>query len=455
MGDLKPLGSEKLQGMDKIKRILEIAKYNETPKQNINELNTTNYTIQLADGFTYGIIKEKLGYIIKKGLNESTLDYADQMRQRKYFRSYSEAMKKLNLTAAELNRVYENEEGISLIGEQAGQKKKFVLKLPKGGNKTPDVGSDPMPAPPPAEPTPPADPATPPPMDTTSPEGDMGGEPTDTGMGGEPTDTGMGVSPTDTGMGGAPTDTGMGGAPTDTGMGGSPEGDMGGEESAPSDDDFDLGGEEGEQKAPSFKSVQRLTGKLSQKLRSIEKEKNLESDDIKYVLNSIISALNLDNLEEDDRDDILSKFDEEEVDYGAEGEGELDMSSSEEDFNMGGDNMNDMGASQPPMETEPNESYPIYGESRVEKILSSYFDIKPSENPILEEKRKKEYIKNKIKKLNIKKEVRELSESISQMEEGFKLLEENAKFVGKTNKENLIFIKNGKQIKVTQRGQVL
>ena len=99
MGDLKPLGSEKLQGMDKIKRILEIAKYNETPKQNINELNTTNYTIQLADGLTYGIVKEKLGYIIKKGLNESTLDYADQMRQRKYFRSYSEAMKKLNLTA--------------------------------------------------------------------------------------------------------------------------------------------------------------------------------------------------------------------------------------------------------------------------------------------------------------------------------------------------------------------
>ena len=41
------------------------------------------------------------------------------------------------------------------------------------------------------------------------------------------------------------------------------------------------------------------------------------------------------------------------------------------------------------------------------------------------------------------------------MEEGFKLLEENDKFVGKTNKENLIFIKNGKQIKVTQRGQVL
>jgi len=445
MGDLRPLGSEKLQGMDKINRILEIATYKETPKQNINELNTTNYTVQLADGLTYGIVKEKLGYIIKKGLNESTLDYADQMRQRKYFRSYSEAMKKLNLTAAELNRVYENEEGISLIGEQAGQKKKFVLKLPKGGNKTPDVGSDPMSAtpPPPADTAtpPPADTATPPPTDTaTPPSGDMGGAPTDAGMGGEPTDAGMGGEPTDTGMGD------MGETPTDSGMGG--------EEPAPSEDDFDLGGEEGEQKAPSFKSIQRLTGKLSQRLRSIEKEKSLESDDIKYVLNSIISALNLDNLEEDDRDDILSKFDEEEVDYGAEGEGELDM-SSEEDFNMGGDEMNDMGETQPPMETEPKETYSMYGESRVEKLLSSYFNIKPSEKPLLEEKRKKEYLKNQLQKLNLKKEVRELSESVPQMKEGLKLLEENAKFIGKTNKENLIFTKNGKQIKVTPRGQVL
>jgi len=434
MGDLRPLGSEKLQGMDKINRILEIATYKETPKQNINELNTTNYTVQLSDGLTYGIVKEKLGYIIKKGLNESTLDYTDQMRQRKYFRSYSEAMKKLNLTAAELNRVYENEEGISLIGEQAGQKKKFVLKLPKGGNKTPDVGSDPMSATPP----PPADTATPPPTDTATPPTDTATPP--------PTDT---ATPPSGDMGGAPTESGMGdmgGAPEDSGMGG--------EEPTPSEDDFDLGGEEGEQKAPSFKSIQRLTGKLSQRLRSIEKEKNLESDDIKYVLNSIISALNLDNLEEDDRDDILSKFDEEEPDYGAEGEGELDI-SSEEDFNMGGDKMNDMGETQPPMETEPKETYSMYGESRVEKLLSSYFNIKPSEKPLLEEKRKKEYLKNQLQKLNLKEEVRELSESVPQMKEGLKLLEENAKFIGKTNKENLIFTKNGKQIKVTPRGQVL
>ena len=37
MADLKALGSEKLQGMDKIRRILEIAHYNEKPKEYINE----------------------------------------------------------------------------------------------------------------------------------------------------------------------------------------------------------------------------------------------------------------------------------------------------------------------------------------------------------------------------------------------------------------------------------
>ncbi len=94
MGDLRPLGSEKLEGLDKLKRIMEIAKYNEVPKYENNNLSTTNYTIRLADGNLYGIVKEKSGYIIKKGLNESNLDYSEPMRNRKYYRSYSEAMKK-------------------------------------------------------------------------------------------------------------------------------------------------------------------------------------------------------------------------------------------------------------------------------------------------------------------------------------------------------------------------
>ena len=63
MADLRPLGSEKLQGTDKINRILEIARYNE-PSHNVNE-NKADYTIQLADGNYYSIVNEKNGYIVK------------------------------------------------------------------------------------------------------------------------------------------------------------------------------------------------------------------------------------------------------------------------------------------------------------------------------------------------------------------------------------------------------
>jgi hypothetical protein len=374
-------------------------------------------------------------------------------------------MKKLNLTAAELNRIYENEEGIALIGEQAGQKKKFVLKVPKkGGNKTPDVGGSAPEAAPPA----PAAPTTPPP--TTPPGGEEGpvGEPT-SDTGGLPE---LSTEPTATPESGAPTGEPGSEAPTgepDSDMGTTPElstepmgepgGDMGTTPELSTEpmgepeggDDLDL---EGGARPPSFKSIQRLTGKLSQRLRTIEKEKSLESDDIKYVINSIISALNLDNLEEDDRDDILSKFDEDESEYGAEGEGDLDM-SSEDDFDMGGSG--DMGA---PEDTggpvgEPMEMYNRFNESVVEKVLGGYFKYKPNEKKILEEKRKKEFLKNQLKNAEIKKEIRKMSESIEQMNTSFKLLNENAKFVGKTNKENLIFTKNGKQIKVTQRGRII
>ena len=64
MADLNPIGSEKLQGMDKINRILQISRYNES-SQKVNESNS-EYTIQLADKNYYGIVLEKNGYIVKK-----------------------------------------------------------------------------------------------------------------------------------------------------------------------------------------------------------------------------------------------------------------------------------------------------------------------------------------------------------------------------------------------------
>jgi hypothetical protein len=437
MGDLRPLGSEKLEGMDKIKRIMEIARYNEVPKQSVNELSTTNYTITLADGKTYGIVKERLGYIIKNGLNESTLDYNVPINDRKHFRSYSEAMKKLNLMAGELNRVNGNDFEIPLIGEQADPKKKFVLKQNRPKTETPPPVEDMGMTPPPpagdmsATPPPPAGDVgmTPPP-----PVDDMGSTP-------PPPADDMSTPPAD--------DMGM--PPADD-MGTPPADDMG---MPPADDMGDVSDDDGEepQGPMGLKSIQKLTGRLSQKIRSFDKDKGMDSQDIKYVVNSILSAIDLDNLDEEDRDDILAKFDEsDEYDMGTE---DLDM-GTEDDLDMG------MPAMDEPTTTEPKEGYTqimdsLFNESRVEKVLSNYFDISPKEKTILEEKRKKDFLKQKLKNIEVRKEILNLSESLKQLESANSFIKQNsgAKFIGKTNKENLIFVVEGKQYKITTRGQVL
>ena len=438
MGDLRPLGSEKLQGMDKIKRILEIAQYNEVPKQEANNLSTLDYTIRLADGNVYGIVREKSGYIIKKGLNESALEYNEPMKHRKYYRSYSEAMKKLNLVASEMNRLFENENEIPLIGEQ---KKKFVLKGPKKDAPAAEPVAD-LPPAPMDTPAPPAG-GTPPSPDATA-------EPTDL-----PTDT---EEPTD--------DMGMG---DDMDMGGDdlPSDDMGmgDDEELPAADDEE--GDDEEEGPMGLKSIQKLTGKLSQKIRSFDKDQGLDSQDIKYVLNSIISAIDLSNLDEDDKEDILDKLDStEEGDYGM-GDEDLDMEPEDEFDTELGDMGSDEEMPSDDMDMEPTpaeekEGYhhmmdSIFGESKVEKVLSKYFKIDEKEKTILEEKRKRNFLKEKLRKLNVKEEIISMSESLEQKVSALYVLKENkdAKFIGKTNKENLVFNIDGRQVKVTPRGRII
>ena len=111
MGGIKPIGSEKLEGMEKIKRIMEIARYKENIPQVVNETKSTEYAIQLADGNTYRIERERQGYIIKLAINESMSDYIEPMKSRKYYSSYSQALKRLNLLTKEINVLFENEEG--------------------------------------------------------------------------------------------------------------------------------------------------------------------------------------------------------------------------------------------------------------------------------------------------------------------------------------------------------
>lgn len=224
MGDLKPLGSEKLKGDEKLKRILELTYYS-TPKKTTS--NKAELVKESTNGGVYGIVKEKDGYYVKHGLNENTLDYIGGMfmKNKNRFSSYAEALKRLELISGQ---------------EKLQEATKYVLKKK-------DVNQEaPIPAPS---------------MDAPSPSPEMGGD-----------------------------------VP-------SPEGDV------PSPE---MGGEtSGEGKRSDYMAeVQKYAGKLGQELRD-QKEK-MESDDIKYVLNMIISAVDLEKLDLEDLEEIGKKFEREE-----------------------------------------------------------------------------------------------------------------------------------------------
>ena len=312
MAGLKPIGSEKLEGMDKIRRIMEIARYNENLPQSVNENESKEYSLDLADGNNYEIVRERQGYIIKKTINESETDYIEPMKNRKYFSSYSQALKKLNLMAKEFNTLYENTEGTSLFNEQ---KKKYKLKVRK-----PKADLEPVAEPTPAEAPAPAPELPPAPEIPTEPAPDMGMETPPADLGTEPPVGGedMGMEP---GMGEEP----VGGE--DMGMEEPPMDEMGGEE-------IDVDIEDKKDKGPSeFKRIQILVGKLAQKIRQYEEEKDLSAKDVKYIINSILSALDVEVLDEDDIEQIIAKLEgEEEDEEGDEmsDEEEIDVDMEEE-----------------------------------------------------------------------------------------------------------------------------
>jgi len=425
MADLKPIGSERLQGQDKINRILEISRYKETAPSNINETSRVEFEKTLADGHQYEIVKEKTGYIIKKRIDES-LDYIEPMKNRTYYRSYSQALKRLNLMAGEINRLVENEEEVSMY--QISEQKRFTLKTPKASAPMPEPAAElPPPAPAPEEGSMDS------PLDDASLDMSAGDE----------MDMDMELD--------------------------TPEGDM----------DMDMSSEEepmdGEEDV-TFKTIQKLTGKLGQKIRMMNDSMGMTSEDVKYVINSLLSALDLSKLDEEDQEDIMSKFEEDqESDYDSD----MDMGSMGDDEDMDVDMDMDMDMEEP-IEGEMEEGDvigvysninkqrdemseedkvnshvakmmdEIFSESKVDKVLTSYFQISESEK-----KEKKQKI-NEGKKIAINS-IKKLSETIEQELAAEFIVRENSnyKLVGKTNKSNLVFEHNGEQIRVTPKGEVL
>jgi hypothetical protein len=297
--------------------------------------------------------------------------------------------------------------------------------------------------------------------------------------------------------------------------------DMGMDTEVDTEIDVDTEDEGGSNEQVTFKSIQKLTGKLTQKIRTLESNEGMTSEDIKYVINMVLSSFDLTELSEEDREDILSKFEDETEDLGGddmdgedltddsevediqadmdipmegefeEGFDDYDTKSKFSDFN---DDFEEIDLKKhfrrhrpnrdiedkDEFEFEMDEDYDdfedkyipkktmkkfgdygngaildsIFSESKVDKVLSKYFDI--SKKEILESKQKNTQKRSKnISEVRQKmKSVVKLTETIEQELASQKFLEENvgAKIIGKTNKNNLVFENKGKQIRITPEG---
>jgi hypothetical protein len=95
----------------------------------------------------------------------------------------------------------------------------------------------------------------------------------------------------------------------------------------------------------------------------------------------------------------------------------------------------------------------IFSESKVDKVLSSYFVVNENE----QKTKSKKLVESKQQKTQVMDKVKNLSETYEQELASEFILQENNnfKFVGKTNKSNLVFEHNGEQIRVTPKGEVL
>jgi hypothetical protein len=403
MGHLKPVGSEKLQGMDKIRRIIEISNYNLNIPQPINEDSSNEYKKVLADGNTYHIVKEKNGYVIKRGLYESTADYIEPMKNRKFYPSYSQALKRLNLITKEVNS---NEGQIRNISLFESDDTTFVLT----NSELEEQGTPQLPAPQQQAAPAPQTPTPPPPTGEEEPEMDMPDME-------------------------------------------EPEMDMPDMEEPEMDMPED-GGDEDEEKV-TFKTIQKITGRLGQKIRDFlsDEENEMTSKDVKYVINSILSALDLDALDDEDKEEIMIKFE------GGEEEGE-DMPDMEEP-EMDMPDMEEPEMDMPEDESNQPKTQPEVGETHHRGNMRERQRMQRMDNSISESKIDKvlgKYIHEQYKSKNsVSSKISKLSESYIQEVNSKKILSKfpNSLFLGKTKNGNMAFEINEEVIYISPKGNVL
>jgi L-arabinose isomerase len=96
-------------------------------------------------------------------------------------------------------------------------------------------------------------------------------------------------------------------------------------------------------------------------------------------------------------------------------------------------------------------------ESKIDKVLSKYFEVSNSEVEMSKKLFEERKIEKKSKLTSMVTKIESLSETIEQELASKKFLEENNgfEFVGRTNKKNLVFESKNKQVKISTEGIVL
>ena len=374
MGKLKPIGSEKLTGQDKVNRIMEIARYGEVTKNDDYHISTNSFSQKAADGNTYAIIQEKDGYYLKCGINESELDYVSggMNKKKDRFSSYSKALKRMNLIFKPLNEEYNEGKGHSMYDEMDEQEK-FVLNVADEGDDE-EMDMD---------------------MDMDMGDEDMGDEELDMDM------------------------------------------DMGDEDvEVDVDTEVDMEG--------FMKTIQKLTGKLGQKLRDSGEE--MGSADIKYVLNSVISAVDLENLDDEDKDDVLDRFEDDETAYGDDEEMDMDVDMGDEELDM------DMDDEELDMDMEDEEEMAMESlKNRVGSLLESY--ISKKEKKSIDPK---EYLKSRLTNIIKENSLTKKATTIEQEMAIKKIVKKNKNINLKKNNKNgdVILESKNKKIVVKKNGNI-
>ena len=283
-----------------LKRLLELSDIKPVIKE--SKMNLSNFELvkKSVNGNTYAIVRENTKYYIKssqtkENLKESDFDYLGGLanKGRKYFNSFEEATRNLNLMFEEINNHYDGVDNVNLLESDLLNEKKYVLKLNKPKAK--------------AEPKEPM-------TDFGSAEEkntDTGTDDFDFGGGDEETEDDFDFGGDDAGsdefdFGGGDEETK---SDEDGDDAGSDEFDFGDDTEEGDDEDFDFGDDTEEvddedlgDGDDEIKDIQSTTGKLGQQLRDVE---DLSSDMQKWVAKSVLSALNLDNMDSEDKKDII------------------------------------------------------------------------------------------------------------------------------------------------------